>query len=428
MFKKKLILFLVAAFSMTQIYFVGFIGISELVMLACGPFMLWRYYSDLKRDGFLPLITLAGLWVLSAIATDVYRETAFNDALKGVAPPVLILFMTPCLYVLLRDDLKAFKWGLIGFVVTLFLSTYIIQAGTSVSRAEMQGISARQAALEYKNTFMMFFVQPIRLFPSFYYLQAPVLSTVITLGLALFSLYEGGRGVFLSLTISAGILFLAGGRSAGIIRMPRKIILLVFMVLLLSYSAKQTYEYMVKNNYLGAAELNKYEMQVESKIGLLSGRSQFVSFFYAVFDSPILGHGSWVLDWSGYNVRAMEWLEEYENIKIYNTQGKVDYLNAHSHIMTAYLWHGVLGAVFWFYVLILLWRTIIIYVRATPEFFGYLALTVPGVTWAIMFSPLTTRVSTTFLLVVCLLVRRQYIAARNGQIIKAKPTRKISAL
>jgi hypothetical protein len=148
-------------------------------------------------------------------------------------------------------------------------------------------------------------------------------------------------------------------------------------------------------------------MQSESKIGLLSGRSHFVAVFYAVCDSPILGHGSWAVDYKGYGVRAMAWLGEYQSIEQYYRAGGIDWIPTHSHIMAAYVWHGLLGAVFWVYVLVIIWRTFSRNLGVVPELFGYFALTLPSLVWAIFFSPFGGRVGFAFTMVVCLLIRKK---------------------
>jgi hypothetical protein len=90
---KPILLFFIAAFSMTQIKIVGYIGISELLMLIMGPFLLIKKWHTLKQHGFMTLILLSFCWAVSAIVTDLYRGTSFSDILRGVASPLMILAM-----------------------------------------------------------------------------------------------------------------------------------------------------------------------------------------------------------------------------------------------------------------------------------------------------------------------------------------------
>lgn len=407
MLNKKVLLFLIAAFSMTQIRIVGFIGISELAMLICGPFVLASQMRNLRRDGLMPFLILAGLWALSALVTDLYRQTPMQSMIKGLASPIMIVCMTPCFYALLRKDIRLFKWAVIGFVVTVFLSTYLIQAGTSVGDAERMGVTAREAALGYKLNYMSQVSSVIRMFPMLMFLKYPLLAMVTTVGLAVFALLEGGRSGFLCLLISAGLMMLEAGNRQKMRRIARRGLFMGMLMIGMLYLAKEGYEFAARRGYMGEQELQKHQMQSESKIGLLSGRSQFVAVFYAVQDSPILGHGSWAVDYKGYGVRAMEWLGEYEEIDRYYRSGFVDLIPGHSHLMTAYVWHGLLGAVFWVYVLVIIWRTFSRNLGVVPELFGYLALTLPALTWAIFFSPFGGRVGFVFAMVVYLLIRKK---------------------
>lgn len=402
----KYLLFFVAAFSMTQIHLVGFIGISELVMLVCGPFVLLQHYRDLKKAGFLSLLLLAGLWFISALATDLYRQTPYELMLRGLAPPLVILFVTPCLFSLMHRNILVFKWGVVGFVATAFLSVFFIQTGSSIANALAEGITAREAAVEYKLTFISLVKNALGLVPSLYFLSFPALSIILTVGLAVLGLFQGGRSIFLVLCVSAGMMIMVYGKAARMRRISKKIIMLSFGLLLLTYVAKETYEYAAVHEYLGAKELEKYEQQSDSRIGLLSGRSHFIHCIYAIRDSPVLGHGSWARDVHDYRGRALAWLGDAEALdRHYRHLREPAVLSGHSHIMTSYIWNGLGGAIFWIYVLVLLYKTIRYRLGLVPELYGYLALVLPAMLWNILFSPFGGRVMASFIIVICLLLR-----------------------
>ena len=416
--RSNLLLFLTAAFSMTQIRIVGYLGISELLMTVAGPFVLFKNWKFLKRDGFGPILLLSGLWVVSALITDWYRQTEWSSLLKGMASPLMVLMMIPCLHAMLRDDIRLVKWAIVGFTVTVFLSTYVIPSGTTAAVAEMQGITAREAALDYKLTFMSMVMSVFSLVPQLYYLRFPMLSLVITLGLAVFGLLEGGRSAFLALMMSAGLMLVGGGSAMRIRKVSRMIPLMFLSLVILSMGAKILYEEAAKRELMGEGERDKFEEQSASKLGLLSGRSQFVPIALAIKDSPLIGHGSWAIDYKGYAIRAAEWMEDDKTLSILYRKGGVGYIPGHSHILVAYLWHGILGAVFWVYVLWILWRTFRHNLGVVPELYGYLVLSLPPLIWAIFFSPFGGRVSTVTVLVVCLLVKRlnepQWISRAKG--------------
>lgn len=409
MFNKRLLIFLAAAFSLTQIKIVGYIGISEVVMLACGPFLYIREWQNLKRDGFVPAITFITLWILSAMITDWYRGTLWQSALKGWASPIMVFVMIPCFYVLMKEDLRVFKWAIVGFCATVYLSTYVIQSGTSIGSAEKHGITALESALEYKLNVVDQVASVLRLIPAIFFFQVPILSTITMLGIAIFGLIMGGRSEFLVGVISTGILIIGNGGLRKVQKFGKNFITIAIIGLVLLFIAKEGYKFAVTTGWMGEDELKKYETQAASRIGLLSGRSSVVGAAFAIRDSPILGHGSWAIDYKGYAVRAMEWVGDDEGLtRYYNSaDGGLGWIPGHSYILTAYVWHGILAALFWLYVLKLVINTFRKNLVTCPFLFGYFAVGLPSLVWALVFSPFGARVATTFCIVVMVLVERE---------------------
>lgn len=411
--KKSFLLFLAAAFSLTQIHVVGYIGISELCMMVAGPFVLYKNWEILKREGFQTVIVLAMLWALSAAVTDIYRETQFSIALKGLASPLSVAMMVPCFHALLRDDIRRVKWAIIGFCATVFLSTYFIQQGVSVEVGNMLGLSAKEAAEEYKLSLLFQVMSVALLLPALGYLRMPIVSTVVTLAVAIFALVEGGRANFLATGISTGMMLFAARGEAHVRHIARIVPLMLFTVIVFALLAKVGYQYAAVNGYMGETEEQKYEKQSSSKIGLLSGRPEFLAVALAIRDSPILGHGSWAIDFEDYNGQAAELLGD-ETLPASRGLG---YINAHSHIMCAYIWHGVLGAIFWLYVLAVMWHFFRHDMGVVPELYGWAAVVLPSMLWAILFSPFSERVMKVCIIVVFLLIRqisKQRRLARMG--------------
>jgi hypothetical protein len=282
----------------------------------------------------------------------------------------------------------------------------VIQSGASVSFAEFNNLDAREAATEYKLNRMFLITGVMSILPNLFYLIMPTSSLIMTLAMAALALVEGGRSSFLCYMISASIMVMVGRKRGQIKLAANKMISVMIFIVCVTFGAKVIYEAAVSRNLLGEEELSKYEKQAQSKIGLLSGRSHFISVFYAVCDSPILGHGSWALDEKGFEVRAMEWMEDEEGLERYYKTGRIGHIKGHSHIWAAWTWHGVLGAAFWVYVLTIMWRTLSKRMGVVPELFGYFALSIPSFAWAIFFSPFGDRVLLCFTCALCLLIRR----------------------
>lgn len=414
---KSFLLFLAAALSQTQIQIVGYIGISELAMLFIGPFLIYKNWDLLKRDGFGTVIVLAGLWAASAIATDLYRGTYTSSMLKGVAAPLSVMMMVPCFYLLLRDDIRRMKWAILGFCVTTFLSIYVVQTGVTTMVAQLSGITAKEAALQYKLANMSLILNVAFLVPMLGYLRMPMVAVLVTFAAAVVALLEGGRSSFMSTLLSCVMLVFALGNKSQIRYITRRTLLLLLVMIATVLVSKLGYKYAAESGWMGDVELKKYEQQSASRIGLMSGRYEFLAVALAVRDSPILGHGSWALDYVGYDEHAREIVGE----EAAPASTGIGYIPSHSHIMCAYVWHGILGAVFWIYVLGVLWHVFRHDMGVVPELYGWLAVMLPSMLWNILFSPFGERVIKVCAIVVFLLLKQMHrqsqlaVRARAGE-------------
>ena len=81
---------------------------------------------------------------------------------------------------------------------------------------------------------------------------------------------------------------------------------------------------------------------------------------------------------------------------------------AHSHLIAFWLYYGIIGLVFWIYVLYLIVIYFKRYVDVVPQWFGYLAVSVSAFAWNVFFSPYGGRIVTP--LMICLILFTRAIA------------------
>ena len=86
-------------------------------------------------------------------------------------------------------------------------------------------------------------------------------------------------------------------------------------------------------------------------------------------------------------------------------------IGCHSYITEFWLWYGIWGLVFWLYIIYVLLRYLKQDVAAVPQWFAWLACSIPGVFWGIFFSPFSDRFGVTLFVVACLMAR----AVRTGK-------------
>ncbi|PWC88096.1 hypothetical protein TSH100_08430 [Azospirillum sp. TSH100] len=155
---------------------------------------------------------------------------------------------------------------------------------------------------------------------------------------------------------------------------------------------------------LGQQEQEKFFDQVDDRGVLLSGRSELPIAIEAVKEKPFLGHGSWAED-EYYS--TLYWQQSGQRVDDMLPEER-DLIPTHSHLMGAWVEGGILSALFWFYALFLLARTILVLIHNRSLADPIVILTLVMLGWAIPFSPygLTNRVMSSFAIVVAVTLLR----------------------
>lgn len=412
-----LLLFLIGLGTQTQIRIGGYIGISEIFLVLIGPYCFISNYKLFKRDGVLTVMYLGFLWCIGAFIANKLNNVDLLLGLKGVATPIAIACSIPCIYTLLRKSPYSMKNMLVGMALSTVISVFIFQPGTAHSAAVESGeLSAMESVVSYK----LFWVNQIRTWFGVpiqgWYMNLPLpLMVVICLFISGFSLFSGGRSAFLIMMITTGLVIL-GGRSYSKIRaISRHLLLLLVLCLTFAMCAKLAYKYAVTHGLLSESEVAKYERQTKggntSALGLImSGRSEVFVSLFALMDRPIIGLGSWALDYNGV---YEEFLQHYGDASDYEAYVKYQRRNpgflmkipCHSHIFTFWMWHGIFGLIFWIYILYLMTSVLMNRMHIIPEYYGYFAFMIPATYWNIFFSPLGQRPMMCLFISACLLTK-----------------------
>jgi O-antigen ligase len=89
------------------------------------------------------------------------------------------------------------------------------------------------------------------------------------------------------------------------------------------------------------------------------------------------------------------------------------YIPAHSHIASFFLWFGIVGLLYWLYVLYAIFRYFHKEMASAPHWFGILALGAPGFLWALFFSGFGFRIVTMPYVVLLFMAHSYYIGAKR---------------
>jgi hypothetical protein len=145
------------------------------------------------------------------------------------------------------------------------------------------------------------------------------------------------------------------------------------------------YSYAATEGWLGEQARQTYLSQSAGEGGiLLGGRSDVIAAAAAIIDSPVVGHGSWARD---PKYAALE--ADRRAAMGYRYTGSLkdqDLIPSHSHLLGAWVEAGVMGAVFWAWILGLTVKSL---ARAsgTEPLFPFIVFVAFLLIWNVFFSP-----------------------------------------
>ena len=423
------LLFLIGTFSMTQIRVIGSIGISELFMFVVAPFVFLQDMKSLRRDGFMPIIWLSTLTCISCIVSSVLNSTEFPLLLRGFASPYSIFAISIVLHRLLANNLGGLKWVLLGWALSQTINVFYFQRAVEVYNYA-DGLAGYGAA-DMVMSSPIFWIGRLGPWASLpitgWYLHVPIAYMVLEpLLFAIFALFstESGRAGALCCFATLYLLLMTRKHRGMMMKMSKRFIWVCLVGLLVLFAYKTFYERTAASGMLGDKAQEKYESQTHGQKGFLAlimgGRSEFFIGLMAALRRPVWGYGPWPLDTEDI---AGEFLTKYGNEEDYIRRLKnrsemirlgysmrIAYIPTHSHIISGWVWYGIIGAILWVYVLYLIFVFLRKDIAAIPGWFGYYAVMLPQCTWDIMFSPFGGRLVIS-LLITCLLISS---AVRRG--------------
>ncbi len=391
--QKNLVTFLFGLGSLTQIRIIGAMGVTELICVIVAPFVLRVQWPVLRKTQMRPMLLLAAGWFLSALVTDFWwRDTYWMPAIKGCAAILFLAAGMICAYGLLRDDLARLRWYALGAFVSSVASMFVMRSQALIAYADAMNATVEDLT-DFKSTYVIILIFGLRALAAFFAHERPTLVVLATFGLAVVSLINGSRSVFLMYGLCV-VLVHAGYRNVRLFRtLQRHTMLLAIALIIAGVSISASYQFAVEKGWLGEDEYTKYIVQSESNLGIISGRSNILGAMFAVADSPLFGHGSWALDPSGkYGMRMLEVVGDDEGIQRLQNRRSESYIPCHSHVMQAWVWHGFAGGLFWIATLVWMVRYLRQGVLLHQPTAGYnMLVCVPSI-WHLFFSGFSNRV------------------------------------
>lgn len=421
--RSSFLLLLIGMWTTTQINVIGFLGISELVIYLVAPLVYLRNRLLFKREGLGALMSLLFLTMASCLISGWWNQNGLIETIKGFATIYGLWASIVVLYPILRRSPDGLKWLMLGFAISGVISIFIFQPGSAYIGAINDRTSLQESVMGYA----LFWTVQINTWTQLPivmgYLSIPLAYSVgVPMATSFYALLStaSGRSAFL-VGMFGVLLMMLGGKSYHALSSIRKKFTSILILLLLGGLAfAYGYKYAAKTGLLGEAAQNKYELQVESRgrgeglLGMImGGRLEFFIGATACLKHPILGCGPKAEDREGLIRYFFDKYGTLEDLEMLNKQEKmrdaqgIMYrpIPAHSHIITFWLWYGIIGGILWIYILLIMLQTLKAHMTAIPQWFGYFALILPSATWAVFFSPFGDRVQKAVLICACFIVK-----------------------
>jgi O-antigen ligase len=211
------------------------------------------------------------------------------------------------------------------------------------------------------------------------------------------------RNPFLMGTIAMFLLLLlnkhVGGYNTSTIAYFKKRVPMFFILAMVGVGlAGSIYEKLAANGTLGVEAQEKYYKQkMNGSNALEGGRSETFMGILLIKENPIWGYGSYARDKG--DVFHMRYASEHNTD--YNWTGDNDrFLPGHSYIVGAWMSNGILGGLFWLYVLWVMWLAFKSgCFLCEPRLLCLLMFQLCAFMWNVFFSPFGDRVFTMFLII-----------------------------
>ena len=424
-------LFLIGLGSMTQIRMGFSIGISEIFVYLFAPFLFLKNMSMLRRDGMMPILYLGFLVNVMNVVAGFVNHIPIYFYFKGFATTYPLLAFPVVLHHLLSKNPLGHRWLLLGVALSNVVNIFVFQTSFETTRyvQGQEGAAAVEAIMSGPIFWIGRLSNFIRLpFTGWFWETSLMYTYLAPIGLAVFSMLTStsGRSAALGALGSVFIAVLCGKSRNRMRRFGRNIWIVLLVATIGLFVVHGGYRYAATHGIMGEAAQEKYVHQTKGEGGILKllmgGRGEFFIGFLEALNKPWIGHGPWAFD----NGEAtMEFLHKYGDIDDYQRAletrryltahglSTMNYIPAHSHIASFFLWFGIFGLIYWLYVIYAMFRYLHKEMAAAPHWFGVLALTAPSFLWVIFFSGFGYRIVSMPYVVLLFMAHAYYTGAKR---------------
>ncbi len=296
-----------------------------------------------------------GAWLLSQIISDFYNHSPINSAMKGEALIAFFAIDFMALTALIYGNEWRILYFAIGSVVGKALGAYRFGFANCVWKFDYAPVA----------------VPAVFLLACYFYMKKKYwVAAALTVFISGINLWQDYRSQAL-ITLVAGAMAMPASAfditkawRPPLLRGTKEVraepgnpfnaqtFLVLILVAIAGFGVSKAYSYFASTGALGDDAQQKYENQARGDLGLLvGGRPETLVSWRAVMDAPILGHGSWAED-RKYTEMLTDLLTQsgYKEDGPPPDEGDNYLIPCHSHLMAAWVFSGVAGAIIWFYI------------------------------------------------------------------------------
>lgn len=382
------------------IHLVGDLPVAEILTVMALPFLLVTKGSRIMRPRLALIFGLLSLWLLNQVLTDIWRRTAATDWMRGDANLIFFGIDLLVLVMLISKNERRQVYFLAGYCIGSLLSARLQPSDAAIEEPWKFGYATGTNAL-------------IALVACYFFARRQYAATGVLLGSVIaLNLAENFRSPVLNILVAiALILPVIPERIGRLTILPRRgslanVAVIIGLAAVSASAALWLVRFATERGMLNEEAVVKNQIQAQSAGGLLlGGRPEILVSSQAVLDSPILGHGSWARDYK--YIEMLADIQTRWGIPIdldYTEELLQGLIPTHSHLMGAWVQAGILGAVFWFYILWLVAKGLIQLSVLRPALSPILSFMLTSFLFDIFFSPFASmrRLTEAFLLVILL--------------------------
>jgi hypothetical protein len=384
----KKFIFFIPILGLLKIELVGQLYVNEVFL---GVFLTYKF---LTGDVFLnkiekQILAMILLWLLGQVASDLLNNTDSSDYLRGWAKitTFAVAFLALSNIIKSSEDVIYYFFG----IAVLKFFTPVITFFQQIDYLVLWKFGVGNSLLLF---FSVLLIKKIHKLNGGYVIKILPSVAFLHILFGVGSFFLNSRS-FAAISIVVGVIlylyYFYGEKSIGF----AAIFSSLAAIILIANIMAGVYAYGASSGLFGEDSKIKYEMQTSYEIGLISllfgGRSEGLVSTIAIADSPIIGHGSWAKDIK-YSLLHHDIRRQFsdDNSEVDPTQiyGFSELIPTHSYILGSWVEAGVLGGVFWLYIIYLLIFVAFPFYWRDRGFFGVVyIITAPFFLWDIMFSP-----------------------------------------